>query len=125
MNKEWKNLEDLDLYKAASEFRKKILAIAKKLPKEEDYVISPQMRRTAMAITNQIAQGHGRYQITDNLLYLRHSRGSVEEVIDDLTILKDQNYFSPEYMEELKKEGYDLLKKINSYIAYLKKMKPN
>ena len=122
--KEWKTLDDLELYKSASGFRKKILEMAKKLPKEEDYVISPQTRRAAIAVTNQIAAGHGRYQITENLQFLRHSRGSLEEVIDDLNILKDQKYFSTEYLEELKMEGYELLKRINSYIAYLKKMKP-
>ena len=43
------------------------------------------------------------------------------ELIDDLNICIDEEYFAIDYMEELKEEGYTINKMLNGYIAYLKK----
>jgi four helix bundle protein len=119
----WYKLDDFELYKAAREFRKKIYKLIKKLPEEEKFALSPQMRRAAISITNNIAEGHGRWHWQENMQFCRISRGSVEEVIDDLNICIDEEYFPETELENLKSEAYNLIEKINSYISYLKKLK--
>jgi four helix bundle protein len=116
-------LDDFELYKAAREFRKKIYKLIKKLPEEEKFALSPQMRRAAISITNNIAEGHGRWHWQENMQFCRISRGSIEEVIDDLNICIDEEYFPEAELENLKSEAYNLIEKINSYISYLKKLK--
>ena len=116
-------LDDFELYKTAREFRKKIYKLIKKLPVEEKFALSPQMRRAAISITNNIAEGHGRWHWQENMQFCRISRGSVEEVIDDLNICIDEEYFPETELENLKSEAYNLIEKINSYISYLKKLK--
>jgi four helix bundle protein len=116
-------LDDFELYKAAREFRKKVYKIIKKLPGEEKFALSPQMRRAVISITNNIAEGHGRWHYQENMQFCRISRGSVEEVIDDLNICIDEKYFHEDELENLKSEAYNLIEKINSYISYLKKLK--
>ena len=123
MGKEKYRLEDFELYKKAREYRKKIYEVIKKLPVEEKYSLDLQMRKAAISISNNIAEGHGRWHYQENIQYCRVSRGSTEEIIDDLNICTDENYCNDMDLVSLKSEGYELIKDINSYIAYLKHKK--
>ena len=119
----YKSFEELEVYKAAREFRKKIYKLVKGLPAEEKYNLAGQMRRAALSLTNNLAEGHGRYHFQENIQFCRVSRGSLMELIDDLNTCIDEKYFSQNYLEELKEEGYRINKMLNGYIAYLKKRK--
>jgi four helix bundle protein len=81
------------------------------------------MRRAAVSITNNIAEGHGRWHYLENVQFCRISRGSVEELLDDYNICSDENYGMPKTIEELKDDARQLLARINSYIAYLRRSK--
>jgi len=78
------------------------------------------MRKAALSVTNNIAEGHGRYHYQQNIQFLRQSRGSLQELIDDLNTCLDENYADKDYIESLKQDGYVLLKKLNGYIKYLR-----
>ena len=119
----YRSFEELELYKAAREFRKKIYQLIKKLPPEEKYNLGDQMRRASLSLTNNIAEGHGRYHFQENIQFCRISRGSLMELIDDLNTCIDEKYFTIDYLEELKAEGYTVNKMLNGYIAYLEKRK--
>jgi len=119
----YKSFEELEVYKAAREFRKKIYKLIKGLPPEEKYSLDGQMRRAALSLTNNLAEGHGRYHFQENIQFCRISRGSLMELIDDLNTCIDQKYFSQDYLEQLKMEGYTVNKILNGYIAYLEKRK--
>jgi four helix bundle protein len=117
----YRSFEALEVYKAAREYRKKIYQLVKELPAEEKYNLAGQMRRAALSLTNNIAEGHGRYHFQENIQFCRVSRGSLMELIDDLNVCIDEKYFAVDYLEELKEEGYRVNKMLNGYIAYLKK----
>jgi four helix bundle protein len=117
----YRSFEDLEVYKAAREYRKKIYQLIKELPVEEKYNLAGQMRRAALSLTNNIAEGHGRYHFQENIQFCRVSRGSLMELIDDLNVCIDEKYFPFAYLEGLKEEGYKINKMLNGYIAYLKK----
>lgn len=119
----FKTFEDLEVYKAAREFRKKIYKLIKGLPPEEKYNLADQMRRASVSLTNNIAEGHGRYHFQENIQFCRVSRGSLMELIDDLNTCIDEDYFRLDYLEDLKEEGYRVNKMLNGYIAYLEKRK--
>ncbi len=119
----YKTFEDLEVYKAAREFRKKIYQLIKDLPVEEKYNLSGQMRRAALSLTNNLAEGHGRYHFQENIQFCRISRGSLMELIEDLNVCIDEEYFPLDYLIGLKEEGYRINKMLNGYIAYLKKRK--
>ncbi|MBI4722722.1 MAG: four helix bundle protein [Candidatus Stahlbacteria bacterium] len=123
MEEKYRTFEDLEVYKIAREFRKKIYEIISKLPIEEKYNLGSQMRKAVVSITNNIAEGHGRYHYQENIQFCRQARGSLEEIIDDLNLCIDQKYFDEQYLNALKEEGYQLLKKLNGYIKYLIKQK--
>jgi len=119
----YKTFEELETYKVAREFRKKIYALVKKLPKHEEYNLAGQMRRASTSLTNNIAEGHGRFHYQENIQFCRQSRGSLAELIDDINICIDERYFPDNHLYELKAEAKDVLKYLNGYIAHLKRLK--
>ncbi len=74
---QFKTFEDLEVYKAAREFRKKIYRLIKKLLGEEKFNLVGQMRRAATSLTNNLAEGYGRYHYQENIQFCRQSRGSL------------------------------------------------
>jgi len=50
----YNSFEDLEVYKAAREFRKRIYQLIKELPAEEKYNLASQMRRAALSLTNNL-----------------------------------------------------------------------
>jgi four helix bundle protein len=113
-------LDDFELYKVARAFRKRVYVLIRQLPPCEKYCLDNQMRRASVSITNNIAEGHGRWHYQENIQYCRMSRGSVEEIIDDLNVCEDERYGDQAFVAELKEEAYALIARINSYIAYLR-----
>jgi four helix bundle protein len=116
-------LEDFELYKAARAFRKRTYLLVKQLPPAEKYALTNQMRRAAVSVSNNIAEGHGRWHYQENIRYCRISRGSFDELIDDFNTCEDEGYGEQALVAGLKIEAYDLIRRINSYIAYLRKTK--
>jgi four helix bundle protein len=114
-------LDDFELYRIARELRKRIYVVVKQLPVQEKYCLEKQMRRAAVSVTNNIAEGHGRWHYQENIQLCRTARGSVEEVIDDLNVCLDEHYGDPHFISALKEEGYAVIARINGYIAYLRK----
>src|SRR5262245_23189853 len=114
-------LDDFELYKVARLFRKQVYRLVRQLPSEEKYALANQMRRAALSVTNNIAEGHGRWHYQENIRFCRISRGSVDELIDDFNTCDDEEYGDRALVAELKAEAYELIRRINGYIAYLKK----
>ena len=117
------SFEKLEVYKLAREYRKKIYKLTHELPKEEQYNLVVQMRKAALSLTNNIAEGHGRYHYQENIQFVRQSRGSLEELLDDLNVCIDEDYADKGYIEGFEQEGYALLKKLNGYVKYLRNRK--
>jgi four helix bundle protein len=119
--KSFQTFEDLSVYQAARQFRKAVYAVARELPDLEKYGLASQMRRAAVSLTNNIAEGHGRFHYPDQIRFMLQSRGSLEELIDDLNVCLDENYLSPDNVAELKQKAQSVLALLNGYLRYLRK----
>ncbi len=122
-NTEFRTFEDLDVYKVAREFRKAMYGIARRLPEFEKYGLISQIRRAAVSLTNNIAEGHGRYHYLEQIKFMLQSRGSLEELIDDLNVCEDENYIEAEQIAALKERGWRVYKVSNGYIRFLRERK--
>ena len=121
--KDIRSFEDLEVYKLAREFSRKVGQLIEKLPPVEDYNLKGQMRRAKLSVTNNIAEGYGRYHFQENMQYCRHSRGSICELIDDFNECSDNGYIDQNYRDELKGDAYQLIKVLNGYIASIRRQK--
>ena len=112
--------EDLEVYRVAREFRKAMYRVAKRLPEIEKFGLASQIRRAAVSLTNNIAEGHGRYHYLDQIKFTLHSRGSLEELIDDLNVCEDEQYLLGEEIASLKEDGWRVRQLIDGYVRYLR-----
>jgi four helix bundle protein len=115
--------EDLEVYQVAREFRKAMYRLARQLPEIEKFGLVSQVRRAALSLTNNIAEGHGRYHYLDQIKFTLQSRGSLEELIDDLNACQDEQYVPTEQIASLKAEGWRVRQLIDGYIRYLRQQK--
>jgi len=118
--KRFRTFEDMEVYQVAREFRKAMYALSRKLPDYEKYGLASQIRRAAVSLTNNIAEGHGRYHYLDQLKFLLQARGSLEELIDDLNTCLDENYSPSAEIEQLKQLSWRVHELINGYGRYLR-----
>jgi len=119
----FRTFEDLDVYKKAREFRKRMYAAARKLPDFERYELGRQIRRAAVSLTNNIAEGHGRYHYLDEIKFQLQSRGSLAELLDDLNVCQDEDYLPITEIVELKERAKEVQRLINGYIRFLRERK--
>ncbi|MEW6303521.1 MAG: four helix bundle protein [Verrucomicrobiota bacterium] len=119
----YRTFEDLDVYQRAREFRKAMYAVARKLPDFEKFGLISQMRRAALSLTNNIAEGHGRFHWLDQIKFTLQSRGSLEELIDDLNVCDDEHYLPQNEVIRLKQQAWEVHKLINGYCRYLRERK--
>jgi four helix bundle protein len=114
----FRTFEDLEVYKKAREFRKRMYAVARKLPDFEKYELGRQIRRASVSLTNNIAEGHGRYHYLDEIKFQLQSRGSLAELIDDLNVCQDEDYLPDAEIVELKERAKEVQRLINGYIRF-------
>lgn len=118
---DFRTFEDLEVYQAAREFRKAMYYVTRRLPDFEKYELASQIRRAAVSLTNNIAEGHGRFHYPDQIRFILHSRGSLEELVDDLNVCLDENYVPPDQVARLKEKALGVLTLLNGYLRYLRR----
>ncbi len=116
----FQTFEDLEVCKAAREFRKAMYAVSRRLPDFERYELGRQIRRASVSLTNNMAEGHGRFHYHDEIRFFLHSRGSLEELVDDLNVCFDENYLSSDEVAKLKEQPRGVLNLVNGYLHYLR-----
>ena len=116
----FQTFEDLEVYKAAREFRKAMYAVTRSLPEFEKYELRSQIRRASVSLTNNIAEGHGRFHYPDQIRFFLQSRGSLEELVDDLNICLDESYLPGNEVARLKEQASAVLALLNGYLRYLR-----
>jgi four helix bundle protein len=116
----YRTFEDLEVYQTAREFRKAMYRVAQQLPESEKFGLASQLRRAAVSLTNNIAEGHGQYHFLDQIKFMLQSRGSLEEILDDLNVCEDERYLPSSEHETLRQEGWRVHKLLNGYIRFLR-----
>ena len=119
----FRTFEDLEVYKKARQFRRSMYGVTRKLPDFEKYELSSQIRRASVSLTNNIAEGHGRYHYLEQLKFLFQARGSLQELIDDLNVCEDEQYLPKSEVFDLKNQAKEVQRLISGYARYLRDRK--
>ena len=96
-----KSYRELDAWKEALRMVKEIYIITKKFPDDEKFCLTQQMRRAAVSVPANIAEGVGRNHTKDTIQFLYISRGSLYELETYGFIALDLNYISQNELDKL------------------------
>ena len=119
----FQTFEDLKVYQTAREFRKAMYTLTHGLPDCEKFGLVSQVRRAAVSLTNNIAEGHGRFHYLDQIRFMLQARGSLLELIDDLNICADENYLPADTVLKFKQQALQVHQLVNGYVRYLRERK--
>ena len=121
---EWRgfvDFHDLDVWKAGMEITKDIYKVTEKFPKSELFGLTSQMRRAAVSIPSNIAEGNGRYYRKEYLQFLHISQGSLLELMTQIELSKELGFLQQNDFFRLYNKAVSLNKMLKSLIRGLRK----
>jgi four helix bundle protein len=92
--------QKLNVWIKAISYVDRLFSIADELPHKYQHSIGEQLRRAALSITNNIAEGSGRRTKKDQDMFFNFSKGSVYETISILTIISKRNLLNKTVLEK-------------------------
>ncbi len=98
-----------------------IYSETKSFPRDEIYGLTSQIRRAAVSVPSNIAEGQGRATRGEFLQFLGHARGSLYEVETQVVIAANLHYIEPDIRDMLSDRITELGRILNGLIASLEK----
>ena len=122
------SFETLEVYDKARELVKDVYIIQNKFPQEEHYALGDQVRRAAVSITANLAEGSGRKSLCEKIHFIEISFGSMLEVFCELQTACDLGYITEQQFDELRPQFTDVAKMLsglrNTFQSKLDKVEP-
>lgn len=119
------SFRDSIAWQRAMDLTSAVYRVSRQFPREELFGLTNQVRRAAVSIASNIAEGQGRITTGEFLHFLGMARGSNLEVQTQLEIARREGYASPMLLAEAEELAVAVLKILNTVIATLKdKPKP-
>lgn len=106
----------LEVYKSSREFAFECYKLTKVLPDEEKYAMSSQIRRAALSLHLNIAEGSSRKSEAERKRYYEIARGSVIEIDAALDVASDLNYLKNFNSEKLGETMIKMFKLLSGMI---------
>ena len=117
----FQDFKKLDVWLFARKLANSIYTVTKEFPNSEQFGLKNQMRRYAVSVTSNIAEGCGRNTPKGTLFFLYIPRGSLFESETQLYIAFDQNYIDETFFSTIDEEIQTSKKLLNGFINYFKK----
>jgi len=119
-DKKIKSFEDLFVWKEGHSLVLMVYAATSTFPESEKFGLSSQMRRCAVSITSNIAEGFSRKGYKEKINFYYISAGSFSELKNQLLIARDVNYLSKKSFDELMDKTNSVHKLLNLFISKTK-----
>lgn len=119
----FKSFEELECWKACREVQSFLRPVIKKMPPEEKFDLTDNIKRAVRSSSRNIAEGFGRYSYQENIRFCIIARGSLHEVIDDLITCKEESFINMEEYNTGRKLIDKAIALLNGYINYLERAK--
>ena len=113
------HFEKLEVYKRAVQFILDVYAASEKFPNGERYGLTGQLRRAAVSIATNIAEGSGRHHKRDHQQFLRMARSSCYECVPLLEVARELGYLNGRTHDALYKDCNELAMMLNRFISAL------
>ena len=118
-----KSYRELIVWQKAMVLARKAYALSQGLPKAEAYALVTQIRRAAVSVPSNIAEGHGRLTDMQFRHFLGNARGSLYELQTQLELAGDLGYFEQTAVQELMEHGWEVARLMNGLISALAETK--
>ena len=115
------SFEKLEVWKDAKDLVKKIYQITENYPKEEIYIMVSQMRRAAISISSNIAEGCGRTNTKDQAHFYQIAYSSTIELLNQIIISYELKFITDNHYFETRL----LIEKVSNKINALRKKRLN
>lgn len=109
---------DLVAWQKAMELVKEIYRVTHAFPKEELYGLTSQLRRAAVSIPSNLAEGHGRASRREFHVFIGHARGSLLEIETQLEIARDLGYLPAQEASKLLAQASEVGRVLNGLRAW-------
>lgn len=86
------SFEDLEVWQIGKNIVMEVYQLTTHFPKEESFVLTSQIRRAALPVPANIAEGFGRYHYLDKAKFYLNARGSLYELKSHLLIVQELDY---------------------------------
>ncbi len=114
-----KNYRELIVWQDAIKIAKAVYLLTGKFPKQEIYALADQLRRAAVSVPSNIAEGQARKSPGDFRRFLHIALGSLAEVDTQLILAQEFGYLSKEDIDPMDMEIQNLRKKLYALINSL------
>jgi len=98
-----------------------VYQITKQFPKEETYSLIDQMRRSAVSVTSNIAEGFGRQTYKEKLQFYYQAQGSLTELKNQILVAKDIGYLNENDFRRLVDQANDAHRLLQGLISSTKR----
>ena len=112
--------EDIETWQKARELAREIYAISNEGPFVRDFGLRDQIRRAAVSVMSNIAEGFERGSNKEFIQFLYIAKGSAGEVRSQLYVALDQGYLKQEQFDSIKAVALSTKKLIAGFMNYLK-----
>ncbi|MBI5530273.1 MAG: four helix bundle protein [Candidatus Doudnabacteria bacterium] len=114
------NFTDLIVWQKSHALVLDVYKLTKKFPKDELFGLVSQLRRAAVSITSNIAEGFGRFSEKEKLHFYSFSYGSLLEVNNQILVAKDLGYMSEEEKQKVVMLSIEVGKMLQTLMARIK-----
>lgn len=120
------NFENLLVFQKGRILVNHIYDLQEKLPSTEKYALGDQLRRAAISITSNIAEGMGRNSIKEQIHFIEISFGSLMEIYSQLLIALDRHYITQADFDSIVLEIQEESKLLSGFrLSLIKKLNTN
>ncbi|MFC6099714.1 four helix bundle protein [Olivibacter domesticus] len=123
MKENIKSYTELEVWKKARELVKEIYLTTANYPQDEVFGLVNQMRRCAVSVPSNIAEGCGRNHTKDSIQFFFIGRGSLYELETQIHLSSDLNFINKEELEKLLSQLLHARKLLNGFIRYYQQLK--
>lgn len=113
---------ELDVWKKSIDFVTKLYKETVDFPKQEAYGITNQIRRAAISIPSNIAEGAARDSNKEYIRFLYIALGSIAEIETQLIIANNLHYFDDKAFKELEEDRDEIARMLYGLIRYRKSL---
>lgn len=99
---------DLNVWKVAHGLVISIYLMVRNFPKFEQYGLSDQMRRAAVSVTSNIAEGFGRQGMKEKLQFYFMAQGSLTELKNQMFVARDVGYIENDTFDQIQNQVGDV-----------------